>query len=460
MLVAWKSRSLEVTVDLGVTLNEASSQLTVNGSLSLGEPNVPPFGDYNVQLEIVDTLVDPSSVEAIVASDSTLSYGSHEDQLVCENGDVKHVGRLTMDDSLVVFVVNHASIEGIYDCTSNSIGKRKCILNPCLWTLYPFDPSDHLKYGDEDIFWNDLNVHGIYGLPISDFKPSCCSKKCLYFSLDEKLLFLVSCHTYMDRLVDSFLGGLDLAQSKSLSSRLSDSVGRGDGDDGDSETGDNFVSVGRGDGDDGDDETGDDLVSVVRLLFLLNNPDGMRGDASPEWCKSCGQRNCSGHCGHIEFVSPVYNPLLFNMMHNLLQKTCFYCFHFRASRAEVEKWVSELELIAKGDVVGAKTMDALSPDESSDREESEDSHMSCTMDDLNRQFQCEYNKRPSWNNFQFIEAMAVIDRILKTKSGKCSNCDAKNPKITKPSFGRFHMTCPSASAPGHQSPTFIIAFVN
>ncbi|KAF3669049.1 hypothetical protein FXO38_07778 [Capsicum annuum] len=188
-------------------VNEASSQLSVNGNLSLGEPNVRPFGDDTVQLEIVDTLFDPSSVEAIVASDSTLSYGSHEDQLVYENGDVEHVGRLTMDDPLVVFVVDHASIEGIYDCTSGSIRKRKCILNPCPWTLHSCDPDDHLKYGDEDVFWNDLNVPGIYVLLILAFKPICCSKKSLWFPLDEQLLFLVSCHTYMDRLVYSLLGG-------------------------------------------------------------------------------------------------------------------------------------------------------------------------------------------------------------------------------------------------------------
>ncbi|KAJ8570482.1 hypothetical protein K7X08_037454 [Anisodus acutangulus] len=166
---------------------------------------------------------------------------------------------------------------------------------------------------------------------------------------------------------------------------------------------------------------------------------GPLDDHSP--CKLCGQRSfhCSGHCGHIELVSPVYNPLLFNMLHNLLQRTCFYCFHFRASRAEVEKCVSELELIAKGDVIGAKTMGVVSPDYSTDQEESEGSHMSCTIDDLNMQDHSEYNKRPSWDNFQFTEAMAVIDRILKTKTEKCSNCQAKNPKITKPSFGRFHM---------------------
>ncbi|PHU09523.1 T-complex protein 1 subunit zeta [Capsicum chinense] len=67
--------------------------------------------------------------------------------------------------------------------------------------------GDHLKYGDEDVFWNDLNVHGVYGFPLSSFKSNCCSKKSLYFSLDKQRLFLVSYHTYVDKLVDSPLVG-------------------------------------------------------------------------------------------------------------------------------------------------------------------------------------------------------------------------------------------------------------
>jgi len=54
-------------------------------------------------------------------------------------------------------------------------------------------------------------------------------------------------------------------------------------------------------------------------------------------CKTCGQRstNCTGHCGHIDLISPVYNPLLFNFLHKLLQRTCFFCFHFRADSNQV-----------------------------------------------------------------------------------------------------------------------------
>ncbi|XP_047257244.1 uncharacterized protein LOC107851714 isoform X2 [Capsicum annuum] len=116
-------------------VNEDNSQLSMDDSLALNEPNVPSFCDDNVQLEIVDTLVDSPSVEAIVESGSTLSYGSHEDQLVCKNDDVEHVGRMTKDDPLVVFVIDHDSKEGKFDHYCISVGVRKCIPNPCPWTL-------------------------------------------------------------------------------------------------------------------------------------------------------------------------------------------------------------------------------------------------------------------------------------------------------------------------------------
>ncbi|PHU12015.1 hypothetical protein BC332_18945 [Capsicum chinense] len=140
-------------------VKEDNSQLSVNDSLSLSEPNVPLFCDDNVQLKIVDILVDQPSVESIVTSDSTLSYGSHDNQLMCENGDVEQVGRLTKDDPLVVFVVHHPSIEGICYCIGGSLGEMKHVLHPCPWIPYPFDPIDHLRWDIDSfqtIFWNDM----------------------------------------------------------------------------------------------------------------------------------------------------------------------------------------------------------------------------------------------------------------------------------------------------------------
>ncbi|CAI9264186.1 unnamed protein product [Lactuca saligna] len=73
-------------------------------------------------------------------------------------------------------------------------------------------------------------------------------------------------------------------------------------------------------------------------------------------CKSCGQQSfqCPGHCGHIDLVSPVYNPLLFDMLFTLIRKTCFLCRHFRAGKEEVNVCTSKLMKIAKGDVSGDK----------------------------------------------------------------------------------------------------------
>ncbi|CAI9275200.1 unnamed protein product [Lactuca saligna] len=72
--------------------------------------------------------------------------------------------------------------------------------------------------------------------------------------------------------------------------------------------------------------------------------------------KSCRQQSfqCPGHYGHIDFVSPVYNPLLFDMLFNLIRKTCFFCRNFRAGKEEVNVCTSKLMKIAKGDVSGAK----------------------------------------------------------------------------------------------------------
>ncbi|KAL2501697.1 nuclear RNA polymerase A1 [Forsythia ovata] len=171
-------------------------------------------------------------------------------------------------------------------------------------------------------------------------------------------------------------------------------------------------------------------------------------------CKSCGQRSyhCPGHCGHIDLVSPVYNPLLFNMLHNLLNKTCFHCFHFRSSRGEVENCVTQLEQIAEGDIIGAKRLnihqkikekkklDWVLPDDLVDPEDSGGSHISDVELHSDRQKHSEHNKQGCWDSCQFTEAIYVLNEFLKKKGKKCKNCDCDNPKINKPTFGWFHMS--------------------
>lgn len=166
-------------------------------------------------------------------------------------------------------------------------------------------------------------------------------------------------------------------------------------------------------------------------------------------CRLCGQQSfhCPGHCGHIDLVSTVYNPLLFSMLHNLLQRTCFNCLHFRAERSLIDKCTSQLEMIACGDVAGAKDLDTASASESIYSEDSDGDHVSSSTVYSGAQYgDSKHQKQQPWTSLQFSEAMSVLDTLLKVKSGKCARCGAKNPKISKPTFGWFHVLTSNAQA--------------
>ncbi|CAA0812729.1 nuclear RNA polymerase A1 [Striga hermonthica] len=202
-------------------------------------------------------------------------------------------------------------------------------------------------------------------------------------------------------------------------------------------------------------------ISNPNLLDILEKPipGGLYDPAlgpldENSMCKSCGQRtyHCPGHCGHIDLVSTAYNPLLFRMLSSLLNKVCFHCFQFRTSRKEVENYVSQLELIRKGDIIGAKKISARQsllakknmefslPDDIVAPEDSQGSHTSHSTVHSDGENWCEDNNtRARWDSSQLTEAMSVLDDFLRKKPNKCSNCDFDNPKITKPTFGWFHM---------------------
>ncbi|KAL7138520.1 hypothetical protein ABFS83_10G169600 [Erythranthe nasuta] len=171
-------------------------------------------------------------------------------------------------------------------------------------------------------------------------------------------------------------------------------------------------------------------------------------------CESCGQRAylCTGHCGHIELVSVAYNPLLFNTLSNILNKTCLYCLQFLSSAEETENFVSQLELIRKGDLAGAKKLALGSSfkrkkkmvfvstdDDTDEREDSQGSHMShsAVLSDGENHFKDD--ERASWSSAQLAEAISVMNEYLRRKGKKCLNCEMRCPKISKPTFGWFQV---------------------
>ncbi|QCE05239.1 DNA-directed RNA polymerase I subunit RPA1 [Vigna unguiculata] len=200
--------------------------------------------------------------------------------------------------------------------------------------------------------------------------------------------------------------------------------------------------------------TSDDLrrSSLVKITnpILLNPllhpvPGGLYDPAlgpldDKSLCKSCGQGSklCPGHFGHIELVSPVYNPLMFNILSSIIQRTCFSCHHFQASRKEVDMRTTQLELIMKGDIIRAKSLDSIISDDSGDDVESH-CHSAEQLGE-------------NWTSLQFSEAMSVLKKFLKRQYKKCQNCGVVNPRISKPTFGWFHMNV--LSADGARANTF------
>ncbi|KAL3637268.1 hypothetical protein CASFOL_019567 [Castilleja foliolosa] len=147
-------------------------------------------------------------------------------------------------------------------------------------------------------------------------------------------------------------------------------------------------------------------------------------------CKSCGQRSyhCPGHCG-----------------------TCFHCFHFRAGRRETENCVYQLELIRKGDIGVSKklklrqsirndkNMEFSVPDDIVDQKDSRGSHTSHSTVSSDDECQYEDDKQAYWDSTLLTEAISTLNEFLKKKGSKCMNCEFKNPKINKPTFGWFEV---------------------
>ncbi|KAF3774771.1 DNA-directed RNA polymerase I subunit [Nymphaea thermarum] len=173
-------------------------------------------------------------------------------------------------------------------------------------------------------------------------------------------------------------------------------------------------------------------------------PGGLFDPAMGPWkddpgnCKTCGEPplHCPGHCGHINLVLPVYNPLLFKTLQKLLKLTCFYCNHLMISKERVRVLVTKLQLIMKGDVVDARNLDSMLLGVSNPSEKDEDLVSDCSK---GRPGESLFMEQHIWTSLQHSEAKSIFKAIMSESSAKkCGNCGAKNPKIVSPGFGLLY----------------------
>lgn len=64
-------------------------------------------------------------------------------------------------------------------------------------------------------------------------------------------------------------------------------------------------------------------------------------------CGTCGlgSFHCPGHFGHVELPVPVYCPMTFGQMFNVLRNACLYCHRLRMSNLKVISLASSWILV-------------------------------------------------------------------------------------------------------------------
>lgn len=125
----------------------------------------------------------------------------------------------------------------------------------------------------------------------------------------------------------------------------------------------------------------------------------------------------------------------------------------------MRRCVSLLRLIGQGDVVGARDLSLDSASGFSLPADSDGGHESCsTVHSADKPLGRDHQEPQRWTSLQLTEAMSVINKFLKVKEKKCNNCKAKNPKITKPTFGWLSVVCIYNFA--HTQSSFFFLFNN
>ncbi|KAF0775815.1 hypothetical protein AaE_000483, partial [Aphanomyces astaci] len=75
-------------------------------------------------------------------------------------------------------------------------------------------------------------------------------------------------------------------------------------------------------------------------------------------CPTCHltQKECPGHLGHIELPVPVYSPVLFTTLINILKRKCLSCHKFRRSSANSRVFRVRILLLDNGYVEEAASL--------------------------------------------------------------------------------------------------------
>ena len=208
------------------------------------------------------------------------------------------------------------------------------------------------------------------------------------------------------------------------------------------------------------------VTSSVAYDALGNTLQGGLYDArmgprfQSEMCVTCGLngKDCPGHVGHIELEVPVYHPLLFMHMFQLLRASCAFCHGMRMSKERCRAYLLKLQLYEMNEVEAAQDLfDQMVPPTAF--ADDEDNTSAAEIEEKLKSYEAKYA------HFCRVMAHRAKDRSAKpilsesAKKGqhetilqfqkeaalvkKCENCGALSPAYRKDGYNKIFRKAPS-----------------
>ncbi|XP_061175152.1 DNA-directed RNA polymerase I subunit RPA1-like [Saccostrea echinata] len=155
-----------------------------------------------------------------------------------------------------------------------------------------------------------------------------------------------------------------------------------------------------------------------------------------ERCQTCGlgQAKCPGHMGHITLPLPMYNPVFFNVLYQVLKGTCFECHRLTVHSLKSSVLVQKFRLLEHGLLSEVADVDEYITHLISEYDVSAEEKI---LELLNEMVLNKINSTTKQdNNVKNVEACknAARKEFIKeyfTVKGKCVHCKAKRLPLRK-----------------------------
>jgi len=176
-----------------------------------------------------------------------------------------------------------------------------------------------------------------------------------------------------------------------------------------------------------------------------------------EICKTCnlGEKQCTGHMGHIALSVPVYSPTYFAVIHKLLRGSCLNCQKLLVDRNEITNFEVQLKSVRDGMVSSVSDLqDAKNMQTTRNSKNDDEASYVEVRDNLNQVLQTVKDKAkiikkevaprssPNWscNASAFEDELRNKFIVLMIKKSKfCCHCGAKTQNVRAEMFSKFYL---------------------